>query len=158
MVNEHWGYFSLLLYNLNVFLLVNFSTKAYQSSNKVRWICSLWAQRCYRLVTVRELELNTTGTYRICALSPVADAWDKFHSRFAYVCTKSCQQLSNSAKPCFSEANSCWHVHIHWSTFYGTWMLFTVFTETTTELYLNRNRPWRPIGLWDVKDPTLSRQ
>jgi hypothetical protein len=21
-----------------------------------------------------------------------------------------------------------------------------------------RNRPWRPIGLWDVKDPTLSRQ
>jgi hypothetical protein len=20
------------------------------------------------------------------------------------------------------------------------------------------NRPWRPIGLWDVKDPTLSRQ
>jgi hypothetical protein len=20
-----------------------------------------------------------------------------------------------------------------------------------------RNRPWRPIGLWDVKDPTLSR-
>jgi hypothetical protein len=23
---------------------------------------------------------------------------------------------------------------------------------------LSRNRPWRPIGLWDVKDPTLSRQ
>jgi hypothetical protein len=21
-----------------------------------------------------------------------------------------------------------------------------------------RNRPWKPIGLWDVKDPTLSRQ
>jgi hypothetical protein len=21
-----------------------------------------------------------------------------------------------------------------------------------------RNRPWRPVGLWDVKDPTLSRQ
>jgi hypothetical protein len=21
-----------------------------------------------------------------------------------------------------------------------------------------RNRPWRPIGFWDVKDPTLSRQ
>jgi hypothetical protein len=20
------------------------------------------------------------------------------------------------------------------------------------------NRPWRPIGFWDVKDPTLSRQ
>jgi hypothetical protein len=23
---------------------------------------------------------------------------------------------------------------------------------------LSRNRPWKPIGLWDVKDPTLSRQ
>jgi hypothetical protein len=23
---------------------------------------------------------------------------------------------------------------------------------------LSRNRPWRPIGLWGVKDPTLSRQ
>jgi hypothetical protein len=23
---------------------------------------------------------------------------------------------------------------------------------------LSRNRPWRPTGLWDVKDPTLSRQ
>jgi hypothetical protein len=22
----------------------------------------------------------------------------------------------------------------------------------------SRNKPWRPIGLWDVKDPTLSRQ
>jgi hypothetical protein len=27
-----------------------------------------------------------------------------------------------------------------------------------TEYSYIRNRPWRPIGLWDVKDPTLSRQ
>jgi hypothetical protein len=33
----------------------------------------------------------------------------------------------------------------------------TVLRSVTTESY-PRNRPWRPIGLWDVKDPTLSRQ
>jgi hypothetical protein len=26
------------------------------------------------------------------------------------------------------------------------------------KIIYRRNRPWRPIGLWDVKNPTLSRQ
>jgi hypothetical protein len=31
-------------------------------------------------------------------------------------------------------------------------------TVSKVKVKLSRNRPWRPIGLWDVKDPTLSRQ
>jgi hypothetical protein len=30
-------------------------------------------------------------------------------------------------------------------------------TKQCRHLQLTCNRPWRPIGLWDVKDPTLSR-
>jgi hypothetical protein len=29
---------------------------------------------------------------------------------------------------------------------------------SSVKVKLSPNRPWRPIGLWDVKDPTLSRQ
>jgi hypothetical protein len=32
------------------------------------------------------------------------------------------------------------------------------FVKNKEKVQLSRNRPWRPIGLWDVKDPTLSRQ
>jgi hypothetical protein len=31
-------------------------------------------------------------------------------------------------------------------------------TRTDVNQSLPRNRPWMPIGLWDVKNPTLSRQ
>jgi hypothetical protein len=31
-------------------------------------------------------------------------------------------------------------------------------SETSGSLSDSCNRPWRPIGLWDVEDPTLSRQ
>jgi hypothetical protein len=34
----------------------------------------------------------------------------------------------------------------------------TLCTIDKSKVKLSRNRPWRPIGLWDVKDPTLSRQ
>jgi hypothetical protein len=34
----------------------------------------------------------------------------------------------------------------------------TAELEVWKKVKLSRNRPWRPIGLWDVKDPTLSRQ
>jgi hypothetical protein len=30
--------------------------------------------------------------------------------------------------------------------------------KKNSKVKLSRNRPWRPIGLQDVKDPTLSRQ
>jgi hypothetical protein len=40
--------------------------------------------------------------------------------------------------------------------------LATLLVYIYIYIYLKRsyphNRPWRPIGLWDVKDPTLSRQ
>jgi hypothetical protein len=32
------------------------------------------------------------------------------------------------------------------------------YSKSKVKVNLPRNRPWRPIGLWDVKDPTLSRQ
>jgi hypothetical protein len=32
-----------------------------------------------------------------------------------------------------------------------------VYMKVALKVY-PRNRPWRPIGLWDVEDPTLSRQ
>jgi hypothetical protein len=31
-------------------------------------------------------------------------------------------------------------------------------SKVKKKIKLSRNRPWRPIGLRDVKDPTLSRQ
>jgi hypothetical protein len=34
----------------------------------------------------------------------------------------------------------------------------TAWTLKCTSKAIPHNRPWRPIGLWDVKDPTLSRQ
>jgi hypothetical protein len=30
--------------------------------------------------------------------------------------------------------------------------------QSKSTVKLSRNRPWRPIGLWNVKDPILSRQ
>jgi hypothetical protein len=43
------------------------------------------------------------------------------------------------------------------------WVIsFTLLPSTTTAatatINYSRNRPWRPIGLWDVKNSTLSRQ
>jgi hypothetical protein len=38
------------------------------------------------------------------------------------------------------------------------WHQISRQTCTNSELISKSNRPWRPIGLWDVKDPTLSRQ
>jgi hypothetical protein len=32
------------------------------------------------------------------------------------------------------------------------------WTKSKSKVKLSRNRPWKPMGLWDVKDPTLSRQ
>jgi hypothetical protein len=33
-----------------------------------------------------------------------------------------------------------------------------IVINKVSKVKLSRNRPWRPIGLWDVKDPALSRQ
>jgi hypothetical protein len=33
-----------------------------------------------------------------------------------------------------------------------------VYRKRTHKLSCPRNGPWRPVGLWDVKNPTLSRQ
>jgi hypothetical protein len=45
-------------------------------------------------------------------------------------------------------------VHVH--HFDGTVAQWAVKVKKKSKV--SRNRPWRPIGLWDVKDPTLSRQ
>jgi hypothetical protein len=39
-----------------------------------------------------------------------------------------------------------------------TVIVIAVLEEAVGVVSNPRNRPWRPIGLWDVKDPTLSRQ
>jgi hypothetical protein len=31
-------------------------------------------------------------------------------------------------------------------------------TVSKSKVKQSRNSPWRPVGLWDVKDPTLSRE
>jgi translation initiation factor 2 alpha subunit (eIF-2alpha) len=33
-----------------------------------------------------------------------------------------------------------------------------ILTTVSKKKSYPHNRPWRPIGLWDVKDPTLSKQ
>jgi hypothetical protein len=34
----------------------------------------------------------------------------------------------------------------------------SLFSKNLKKKKYPHNTPWRPIGLWDVKDPTLSRQ
>jgi hypothetical protein len=53
-------------------------------------------------------------------------------------------------------------LHTHLILFY--WLFQLHLTNSTRYMYrykvkvkLSRNRPWRPTGLWNVKDPTLSR-
>jgi hypothetical protein len=48
-----------------------------------------------------------------------------------------------------------------WSSGQSSWLHnLDVLGEVKkkVKVKLSCNRPWRPIGLWDVKDPTLSRQ
>jgi hypothetical protein len=40
----------------------------------------------------------------------------------------------------------------------GQYRINISFSIVKKKVKLSCNRPWRPIGLWDVKDPTLSRQ
>jgi hypothetical protein len=42
--------------------------------------------------------------------------------------------------------------------FKGKQGVHTRVKGSKVEVKLSRNRPWRPIGLGDGKDPTLSRQ
>jgi hypothetical protein len=39
-----------------------------------------------------------------------------------------------------------------------TYLVLLIVLITLVKVKLSRNRPWRLTGLWDVKDPTLSRQ
>jgi hypothetical protein len=38
------------------------------------------------------------------------------------------------------------------------WMVGKTDDLKVKKLNLSRNRPWRPIGLWELEDPTFSRQ
>jgi hypothetical protein len=49
------------------------------------------------------------------------------------------------------------HVRLSKRTWLSPAWMFWWFASQL-KVKLSRNRPWRPIGLWDIEDPTLSRQ
>jgi hypothetical protein len=79
---------------------------------------------------------------------------------------------------CHELTRLCWHIHVKTTTVkdINSLLLISVLIEfllidglNCDKIMLKRaaikkskaitiTRPWRPIGLWDVKDPTLSRQ
>jgi hypothetical protein len=91
----------------------------------------------------------------------------------------SCYTLYPSHSPCLDHYNyTWWRVQImklfvikftslscHFIPLRFKYCVFTLFSNTVSicsslsvRVQTPRDRPWRPIGLWDVKDPTLSRQ
>jgi hypothetical protein len=92
---------------------------------------------------------SSTGSFfPHLASGPVLRLWYPLHSctisswsnwslwTFVSVVCKTCVKWTNSDRKC---------------RIWGSW-------SCKNKVKLSRNRPWRPIGLWDVKDPTLSRQ
>jgi hypothetical protein len=74
------------------------------------------------------------------------------YSRFSMHCTypihhKVTKRNANMFHLWPIEVNSWIHIRIAY-----------LWWPKTLEKNYPRNRPWRPIGLWDVKGPTLSRQ
>jgi hypothetical protein len=57
-----------------------------------------------------------------------------------------------------AEICSCLAVYLPWAVTSSAAEVVTLSKVKSKKQSYPCNRPWRPVGLWDVKDPTLSRQ
>jgi hypothetical protein len=71
----------------------------------------------------------------------------------------STKKSSTSATTCIQNKNIILPTRVtHKLKKHFLYILSSTHFNNKVKVKLSRNRPWRPIGLSDVKDPTLSRQ
>jgi hypothetical protein len=86
------------------------------------------------------------------------------HVQYDYVIKQIRSRTHNGALPTQSIRHSCppragkFHVVGYEIGETNPFVLQHVYPYVKVKLSYPCNRPWRPIALWDVKDPTLSRQ